>query len=130
MFSRITGEFEQIEFAEFAAKHIRETVNGTKRITIFNNINKYNGHLQNHEQLNATHGDVFYLLPTAINSYNYITAQVSRSVNDALIPEPLLTQSVKIEVISESENKHKILQILLSEGGYDIKIDEKYSNKK
>ncbi len=130
MFSRITGEFEQIEFAEFAAKHIRETVSGTKRITIFNNSNKYNGHLQNHEQMNATHGDVFYLLPTAINSYNYITAQVSRSVNDALIPEPLLTQSVKIEVISESENKHKISQILLSEGGYDIKVDENYSNKK
>lgn len=33
MFSRITSEFEQIEFAEFAAKRIRETVNGTKRIT-------------------------------------------------------------------------------------------------
>ncbi|MDE6103622.1 MAG: hypothetical protein K2F60_03750 [Oscillospiraceae bacterium] len=130
MFSRITGEFEQIEFAEFAAKHIRETVSGTKRITIYNNQNKYNGHLQNHEQMNATHGDVFYLLPTAINSYNYITAQVSRSVNDALIPELLLTQSVKIEVISESDNRHKILQILLSEGGYDIKVDENYSNKK
>lgn len=37
MFSRITSEFEQIEFAEFAAKRIRETVNGTKRITIFQN---------------------------------------------------------------------------------------------
>lgn len=130
MFSRITSEFEQIEFAEFAAKHIRETVSGTKRITIFNNLNKYSGHLQNHERMNATHGDVFYLLPTAINSYNYITAQVSRSVNDALIPELLLTQSVKIEVISESDNRHKILQILLSEGGYDIKVDENYSNKK
>ena len=40
MFSRITSEFEQIEFAEFAAKRIRETVNGTKRITIFQNQSK------------------------------------------------------------------------------------------
>ena len=31
MFSRITSEFEQIEFAEFVAKQIRETVNGTKK---------------------------------------------------------------------------------------------------
>ena len=50
MFSRITSEFEQIEFAEFAAKRIRETVNGTKRITIFQNQSKYKGHLQNHEK--------------------------------------------------------------------------------
>lgn len=125
MFSRITSEFEQIEFAEFAAKRIRETVNGTKRITIFHNQNKYKGHLQNHEQKNATHGNIFYLLPTAINSYNYITAQVSRPVNEALIPEPLLTQSVKIEVLSDLSNRHQISQILLSEGGYNIKIDRK-----
>ena len=130
MFSRITSEFEQIEFAEFAAKRIRETVNGTKRITIFQNQSKYKGHLQNHEKKNATHGDVFYLLPTAINYYNYITAQVSRPVSEALIPEPLLTQSVRIEIITDFSNRHKISQILLSEGGYDIKLDEYYSNKK
>ena len=46
MFSRITSEFEQIEFAEFAAKRIRETVNGTKRITIFQNQSKYSGILR------------------------------------------------------------------------------------
>ena len=72
----------------------------------------------------------FYLLPTAINSYNYITAQVSRPVSEALIPEPLLTQSVRIEIITDFSNRHKISQILLSEGGYDIKLDEYYSNKK
>ena len=86
--------------------------------------------IQNHEKKNATHGDVFYLLPTAINSYNYITAQVSRPVSEALIPEPLLTQSVRIEIITDFSNRHKISQILLSEGGYDIKLDEYYSNKK
>ena len=55
MFSRITSEFEQIEFAEFAAKRIRETVNGTKRITIFQNQSKYKGHLQNHEKKNCVY---------------------------------------------------------------------------
>ena len=32
MFSQITGEFDQIEFAEYAAKRIRETVSGSKKI--------------------------------------------------------------------------------------------------
>ena len=33
MFSQITGEFDQIEFAEYAAKRIRETVSGSKKIS-------------------------------------------------------------------------------------------------
>lgn len=129
MFSRISGEFDRIEFAEFAAKHIRETVNGTKKITIFPNKNKFTGHLENSEKSNAEHGEVFYLLPTAINSYNYITARMVRPVDTSLISEPLLTESVKIDVVSDTENMHQISQILQSEGGYDIKIHDNYSNK-
>ncbi|MGN1480559.1 hypothetical protein [Porcipelethomonas sp.] len=129
MFSRITGEFDLIEFAEYAARRIRETVDGEKKITIYKNKNKYKNMVRKNNEPILTHGEIFYLLPTAITSYNYITAVISRPVNTSRIEEPLLTRSVKIKVISASENNHMISQILLSFGGYGIHVNEITSNK-
>lgn len=121
MFSKITAEFDAIEYAESAARRIKETIYGTKKMKIFYNINKYKNRMENKEEKNATHGEVFYLLPTAINSYNYITGQITRPVNSSLFPELLLTSSVKLEVMHELSDTHEISQIILSSGGYEIK---------
>ena len=71
MFSQITGEFDQIEFAEYAAKRIRETVSGSKKISIRPNSAKFKNLARKNNEPVITNGEIFYLLPTAINSYNY-----------------------------------------------------------
>ena len=40
MYTKITGEFESVEFAETAARYIRERVNGEKQIIIYPNKNR------------------------------------------------------------------------------------------
>lgn len=121
MFSKITGEFEEIEFAEYAAKHIRETIGSPKKIKIVQNKSKLKPFLKNNEYRNAVHGDIFYLLPTAINSYNYITGQVSRPIEKSMVSEPLLNRSVTLIVRTEKEYADKIAGILSSFGGVNIK---------
>lgn len=121
MFSKITGEFEEIEFAEYAAKHIRDTINSPKKIKIVQNRSKCKSILKNNEYKNALHGNVFHLLPTAINSYNYITAHVSRPVDTSMIEEPLLNRSVTLIVKAEKEYADKIAGIFSSFGGVNVK---------
>lgn len=120
MFSKVTGEFEEVEFAEYAAKHIRETLNSNAKIKIVYNRKKLKSFLTNKEN-QSLHKDVFYLLPTAINSFNYITGQVSRPVNQAFIDEPLLDRSVTLTVRTDQELADKVAGILSSFGGYKIK---------
>ena len=120
MFSKITGEFETVEFAEFAAKHIREAISSPVKISIVQNRKSYRG-LRNNEHHGATHGNVFYLLPTAVTSYNYITASVTRPVNHSLISEPLLNRTATIIVQAKDSNTEAVTGILGSYGGYNIK---------
>ncbi|MGN0613114.1 MAG: hypothetical protein ACI4JB_04365 [Porcipelethomonas sp.] len=120
MFSKVKGEFETVEFAEFAAKHIREHIVPPPKIMIYHNRNRFHGSFRNNEYGNATHGEIFYLLPTAINSYNYITGQVSRPVDKSQIDEPLLDRSVTIEFRVGSDSAEKASGILAAFGGYNI----------
>lgn len=121
MLAKITGEFEEVEFAEYAAKHIRETINSAAKIKIVHNRQKVKPLLKSNEYHNKLHGEMFYLLPTAINSYNYITAHVSRPIDQSLIDEPLLDRSVTLIVRTEKEFADKVVGILSSFGGYDVK---------
>lgn len=124
MFSKITGEFDSVEFAEYAAKHLRETINSPVKISILQNCRRLRGILKNNEHSNATHGNVFYLLPTAISSYNYITDTVTRKVNNSLISEPLLNRTVTMTVHAKSEKAEAVAGILGSYGGYNIKTNQ------
>ncbi|MBQ3566095.1 MAG: hypothetical protein IJA12_02835 [Oscillospiraceae bacterium] len=121
MFSKISCEFDSVEFAEYAAKHLRSRSQSPVRISIFHNNRKYKSVLRNSEHNNATHGNVFYLLPTAVTSYNYITARVTRPVNDSLISEPLLNRTVTMIVQTDSDAADNVSGILNSYGGYNVK---------
>lgn len=128
MFSQITGEFDQIEFAEYAAKRIRETVSGSKKISIRPNSAGFKNLARKNNEPVITNGEIFYLLPTAINSYNYITCQISRPVNTSQIEEPLLRKSVRLKISAPAESEQKISQIMLSYGGYGIHTNDSKSN--
>ncbi len=121
MYSKITGEFEEIEFAEYAARHIRETISSPKKIKIVQNKSKLKPFFRNSQYINAVNGEVFYLLPTAVTSYNYITGQVSHPIDHSSVDEPLLDRSVTLIVQTESEYADKIAGIISSLGGVNIK---------
>lgn len=121
MYARITGEFESVEFAEFAAKHIRDSVNSPLKISIIHNRNKIQGKLKGDEQENITNGKIFYLLPTAVTSYNYITFAEIRDIDKNQISEPLLNKSVTLSVQTDFSKADKVAGILSSYGGYNIK---------
>ena len=121
MFSKITGEFESVEFAEYAARHIREAITSPLNISIVPNRSRLRGILKNNEHHGVTHGNIFYLLPTAVTSYNYITASVSRPVNHSLISEPLLSRTVTMTVQVKDDNAEAVSGILGSYGGFNIK---------
>lgn len=118
MFSRISCEFERIEFAETAAKRIRETVNGPKKIRIKHNRNKYKAMYNG--KLPSTHGDKYVLLPTAVTSYNYITGQITRPLDRSMLKEPVLTEAVTLEAVFQSSEANTVSQILVSSGGYSV----------
>ncbi len=121
MYSKITGEFEEVEFAEYAAKHIRDTIDSPKKIKIVQNKSKLKPFFKSSEYRNAASANIFYLLPTAVTSYNYITGQVSRPVDTLDIEEPLLNHSVTLIVQTEREYADKVAGILSSFGGVNIK---------
>jgi len=121
MFSKISGEFDSVEFAESAAKHIRESISSPVKITIIQNHKQLRSGLKNNEHQGATHGSIFYLLPTAVTSYNYITARVTRPVNASLISEPLLDKTVIVHVQVKNDKAEAVAGILGSYGGYNVK---------
>lgn len=120
MITRISAEFPEIEFAEMAAKRIRETISGLKKVTIYLNKNKFK--ISENEEYTKP-GKMFVLLPAAINSANYYTGLMTREVVESQIKEPLLTKSVHLCISCESKNIHNISQIISSYGGYEIKVE-------
>ena len=121
MFSKITCEFDSIEFAEFAAKHIKSSVKTPMKITITPVRRKFERVLKNTEPTGAVNGNVFYLLPAAVTSYNYITGSEVRPVNKDMISEPLLNRAVILAVQTDKKNADIITGVMTSYGGYNIK---------
>ncbi len=119
MFSRISCEFEMVEFAESAAKRIEDTVDGPKKIRIIPKRNKYKSSYNSNE-IPSENNELFVLLPAAVTSYNYITGQITRPVDKSKYKEPLLTNAVILEVTFEQDRRHEVSQILTSSGGYDM----------
>ena len=121
MYTKITGEFESVEFAETAARYIRERVNGEKQIIIYPNKNKFKGCADSEEAFIASHEKIMMLIPYSADSNNYATSLITRPIDtSAAVKEPLLTKSVRMEVTCEHKNKEKVIQYMISCGGYEI----------
>ncbi len=119
MYTKLTGEFDSVEFAETAARRIRERVNGQKKIVIYNNKNKYRGCASPTEYAISAENSMI-MFPFSTHSNNFITGMTARKVGPDSVNELLLTKSVKMDVVCETLNKEKALQYMISCGGYDI----------
>ena len=64
---------------------------------------------------------IMMLLPYSADSNNYATSLITRPIDtSAAVKEPLLTKSVRMEVTCEHKNKEKVIQYMISCGGYEI----------
>ena len=108
MFSRISCEFEMVEFAESAAKRIEDTVDGPKKIRIIPKRNKYKSSYNSNE-IPSENNELFVLLPAAVTSYNYITGQITRPVDKSKYKESMIPYIIGIVMLVASVN---ILNIL------------------
>lgn len=122
MYIKLSGEFDSVEFAEFAAKNIRERIDGQKKIVIFQNKNKFRGSATSAVEFAASADNEMLIFPFSTHSNNnFISGMVSRRADEYPENELLLTKSVRMEVMCEKQNKEKAIQYMLSCGGYDIK---------
>ncbi|MCM1226329.1 MAG: hypothetical protein NC320_02750 [Clostridium sp.] len=121
MYTKLTGEFDCIEFAEAAAKMIRDSIAGEKKIILYKNKSKYRGCAESITDNNVANGNSVLIYPFSTHSNNFISGLVTRSADESQINELLRTESVKMEVICLENASDKAAQYMLSCGGYDLK---------
>ncbi len=121
MYTKISGKFDSVEFAESAARQIKERLDGQKKIVI-----KHSQHKQKEFSGNNLEFATSAENPTMIYSYcthsnNFMSGLTSRPWHMSQENELLRVRSVKMEVICDELNREKAVQFMLSSGGYDIK---------
>lgn len=121
MYTKLTGKFDYIEFAESAAKMVRERTDGKKTIVISRRNHRYNSLADSPSALAAAHGLHFFMYPFSTHSNNYLTGMVIKETDDSQINELLCTKSVCMEICCEDKSKELVRQYMLSCGGYDIR---------
>lgn len=121
MYTKLSAEFDFMELAESAAKMIRERIDGQKKIVIFKNKCKFKGCAESPADLTVSEGNAKLMFPFSTHSNNFLTGTVIRDAEISQINELLLTKSVKMEILCEESQREKVLQSLISCGGYDVK---------
>lgn len=121
MYTKLTGEFDCIELAEAAAKMIRDSIDGEKKIVLYKNKSKYKSCAESITDNNVADGKSLLIYPFSTHSNNFISGLVTRNADESQINELLRTKSVKMEVICLENASDKAAQYMLSYGGYDLK---------
>lgn len=110
-----------MEFAEAAAKMIREKVSGQKKIVLSPNRKKFRGCAKNSAEIAVADGSPFVMFPFSTHSNNFITGMVARRADVSQANELLRTESVIMEVTCTKATKEQVEQYMISCGGYDIR---------
>ena len=121
MYTKLSAEFDYMELAESAARMIRERIDGQKKIVIFQNKCKYKGCAESPADLTVSEGNAKLMFSFSTHSNNFLTGAVIRDAEISQINELLLTKSVKMEIICEKSQREKVLQDMISYGGYNFK---------
>lgn len=122
MYTKLSGEFDSIEFAESAARYIRERVSGYKKISIFKNKNRFLKCASGREELESSYGATMRIYPFSSHSTsNFTTGMMAKETDESQVNELLRTKSVRMEVVCESEKRDMTLQYMISCGAYDLK---------
>jgi len=113
MAARISAEFETPDLAEFALKRVKSSLEGIHSTNlIYNRSSERAMKLQN--------GSIYTIIPTAVTSYNYLTAVMESPAAIDVIKEPYRSQKTIINVICEEESVNNVKSILGAMGGLKV----------
>ncbi len=121
MYTKLSGEFDCMEFAESAARMIRERLDGRKKIVMYPNRQKYRKCAENRADISVADGNTVLMYPFCTHSNNFLSSMVVRNGDESQVNELLRTQSVRMEVICPKEVRDMAAQYMMSCGGYDLK---------
>lgn len=110
-----------MEFAEAAAKMIRDKVDGQKRIILYQNRHKFKYCANSPTDIDVADGKSVLMYPFSTHSNNFLSGMVVRSADESQVNELLLTKSVRMEVICPKDESDIAVQSMISCGGYDLK---------
>lgn len=116
MISRVSAEFEAVELAEAALGRIKESVGDIYKTGIV--FNK-----KSNEASKLRHGITYTVLPTAVTTYNYITAVMESPASEDVIPEPQRRRTAMAYVICEHTSNNNVSAILNALGGLNVRSD-------
>lgn len=113
MITRVSAEFETPELAENAIHRVRANVPVRSANMIYNKSSD--------EAMKLKNGTVWTLLPTAVTSYNYVTAVMESPASEDVMPEPERRRNTTAYIICEDENLDAVKSVLNSMGGLNIR---------
>lgn len=120
MYSKIYAQFDRIEFAESAARMIKENISGQKKIIIRENRGRFADSINSRAEHAAANGNERILYPFSTHSNNYMTNFVIKDIIKDEVNELIQNDTVTMEIVCEKDLKLKATQYLLSCGGYSI----------
>lgn len=121
MYTKLSGEFDCMEFAEAAARMIRDKINGQKRIILYQNRHKFKYCADSPTDFDVADGKSVLMYPFSTHSNNFLSGMVVRSADESQVNELLRTKSVRMEVICPKDESDIAVQSMISCGGYDMK---------
>ena len=113
MISRVSAEFEAPELAEASLRKIKEGINGIYRTGIL-----YNKRFE--EAMKLKQGTLYTIIPTAVTTFNYITAVIESPASEDVVPEPSRSRTTKAYVICEADSINNVKSIFNAMGGLNI----------
>lgn len=116
MIARVSAEFEAPELAEASLHRIKEGVNGIHRTGII-----YNKRSEKAMKLKS--GTIYTIIPTAVTTFNYITAVMESPASEDVIPEPSRRRTTKAYVICDSDSIDNVRSVLNAMGGLNVRSE-------
>lgn len=113
MVSRVSAEFEAPELAEASLHRIKQGITGIHRTGIIYNK-------RSEESVKLRNGTLYTIIPTAVTTFNYITAVIESPASEDVIPEPSRSRTTKAYVICENDSINNVKAVLNAMGGLNI----------
>lgn len=113
MISRVSAEFEAPELAEASLHRVKESVSGIFRTGVIYNK-------RSDKAVKLRNGTIYTIIPTAVTTFNYITAVMESPASEDVMPEPSRRRTTKAYVICDADSADNVKSLLNAMGGLRV----------
>lgn len=116
MISRVSAEFEAPELAEASLHRVKESVSGIFRTGVIYNK-------RSDKAMKLRNGTIYTIIPTAVTTFNYITAVMESPASEDVMPEPSRRRTTKAYVICDADSTDNVKSLLNAMGGLNVRAE-------